>query len=113
MSSEQLEKSVSTGALLNLPNGNTIRNPFFDKNPLRVNRVSYLSNLTPMRGIAALLTVIFHIDIFWGWEMIPPSGSPLLSHMYLMVDFFFFLTGPKRYLEMDGQCLDLQQLLLH
>jgi peptidoglycan/LPS O-acetylase OafA/YrhL len=57
------------------------------------NPAAYLSNLTPMRGIAAMLTVIFHIDIFLGWEMLPPSGSPLLSHMYLMVDFFFILSG--------------------
>lgn len=95
MSSEQLEKShVSTGGLLNIPHSHTFQNHFFDENSLRVNRrISYLSNLTPLRGIAALLTVIFHIDIFLGWAMIPPDGSPLLSHMYLMVDFFFILSG--------------------
>ncbi len=26
----------------------------------------YLNNLTPMRGIAALLTVIFHVDLMLG-----------------------------------------------
>src|ERR1700748_1364804 len=94
MSSEQLEKSsVTTGILVNLPRGSATQNHLIDKNPLRVNRIAYLSNLTPLRGIAALLTVIFHIDIFLGWEMLPPGGSPLLSHMYLMVDFFFILSG--------------------
>src|ERR1700750_78824 len=95
MSLEQLEKSsVSTGGLINIKHSNTIQNHFAGKNALRVNRkISYLSNLTPLRGIAALLTVIFHIDIFLGWAMIPPDGSPLLSHMYLMVDFFFILSG--------------------
>jgi len=95
MSSEQLEKSsVSTGGLLSIPHSNTIQNYLADKSGFRVNRrIFYLSNLTPLRGIAALLTVIFHIDIFLGWAMIPTGGSPLLSHMYLMVDFFFILSG--------------------
>src|SRR6476646_10101802 len=95
MSSEQLEKSsVSTGGLRSIPHSNTIQNYLADKSGFRVNRkISYLSNLTPLRGIAALLTVIFHINIFLGWEMMPPGGSPLLSHMYLMVDFFFILSG--------------------
>jgi hypothetical protein len=76
MNSEQLDKpSVSTGALLSIPSGNTTQNHLIDKNPFRVNRISYLSSLTPLRGIAAMLTVIFHIDVFLGWEMIPPSGS--------------------------------------
>jgi len=95
MNAEQLEKSsVSGGGLMNIPRSNTIHKDIVGKNLLRVNRrITYLSNLTPLRGIAALLTVIFHIDIFLGWEMQPPGGSPLLSHMYLMVDFFFILSG--------------------
>ena len=94
MSSDPLEKSaVATGILLSIPRGQSDPNHLIDQNPIRSNRVSYLSNLTPMRGIAAMLTVIFHIDIFLGWEMIPSSGSPLMAHMYLMVDFFFILSG--------------------
>jgi peptidoglycan/LPS O-acetylase OafA/YrhL len=62
-------------------------------NPLRGNRVSYLTNLTPMRGIAALLTVIFHIDLFMGGALVHPAASSLLNRMYLMVDFFFILSG--------------------
>jgi peptidoglycan/LPS O-acetylase OafA/YrhL len=62
-------------------------------NPLRGNRASYLTNLTPMRGIAALLTVIFHIDLFMGNALVHPAASSILSRMYLMVDFFFILSG--------------------
>ncbi len=56
----------------------------------------YLNNLTPMRGIAALLTVIFHVDLMignGGGMLVKQSQSMLLSRMYLMVDFFFILSG--------------------
>lgn len=56
----------------------------------------YLSNLTPLRGIAALLTVIFHVDIvltLFGGKLLDQTDSHLISRMYLMVDFFFVLSG--------------------
>ncbi|HZE85013.1 MAG TPA: acyltransferase, partial [Puia sp.] len=66
-------------------------------------QVSYLPNLTPLRGIAALLTMIFHfgiiisplINIFHVGPALGPltTNSQLLGHMYLMVDFFFILSG--------------------
>ena len=94
MSSERLKTSTrANGTLFPFPQEYLIRKNFAEENSLRSEGVSYLSNLTPMRGIAALLTVIFHINIvFWG-DMVPVSGSPLMSHMYLMVDFFFILSG--------------------
>ncbi len=49
-----------------------------------------------MRGIAALLTVIYHVDLMIGNGgdlLIKRSHSMLLSRMYLMVDFFFILSG--------------------
>jgi len=56
----------------------------------------YLANLTPLRGIAAMLTVIFHVDIvlslFQG-KLLDQNDSHLISRMYLMVDFFFVLSG--------------------
>jgi peptidoglycan/LPS O-acetylase OafA/YrhL len=58
--------------------------------------VTYLSNLTPMRGIAALLTVIYHVDLFLGNggnSLIKFKDSMVLTRMYLMVDFFFILSG--------------------
>jgi len=55
----------------------------------------YLSNLTPLRGIAALLTVIFHVDLFLGGGniLLKFKDSFLINRMYLMVDFFFVLSG--------------------
>ena len=61
-----------------------------------MNTPKYLNNLTPMRGIAALLTVIFHVDLMLGNGgdmLIKSSQSMLLTRMYLMVDFFFILSG--------------------
>ncbi len=60
------------------------------------NTVQYLTNLTPMRGIAALLIVIFHIDLMMGMGqglLIRHSDSLVLTKMFLMVDFFFILSG--------------------
>ena len=55
----------------------------------------YLKNLTPLRGIAALLILIFHVQIILlyknsltgNWE------TALIWRMHLMVDFFFILSG--------------------
>ena len=54
---------------------------------------AYLNNLTPLRGIAAILTVIFHADLFMGGALVPAKYSMMLTKMYLMVDFFFILSG--------------------
>ena len=56
----------------------------------------YLSNLTPLRGIAALLTVIFHVDLMLGMGgdlLLKFKDSMFINRMYLMVDFFFVLSG--------------------
>jgi peptidoglycan/LPS O-acetylase OafA/YrhL len=52
---------------------------------------TYLSNLTPMRGIAALLTVVYHVNLFVGGVLV--TFTPLMNQMHLMVDFFFVLSG--------------------
>lgn len=57
---------------------------------------TYLANLTPLRGIAALLTVLFHIELyikFFGGVLIDEKNTALIKRMYLMVDFFFVLSG--------------------
>ena len=51
-------------------------------------QTNYISNLTPLRGIAAVLTVIFHVNI--GSQML---GLAMINKFYLMVDFFFILSG--------------------
>jgi peptidoglycan/LPS O-acetylase OafA/YrhL len=56
----------------------------------------YFSNLTPLRGIAALLTVIFHVDLMLGMGgdmLLKFKNSFLFTRLYLMVDFFFVLSG--------------------
>ncbi|MDX1908204.1 MAG: acyltransferase [Bacteroidia bacterium] len=56
----------------------------------------YLANLTPLRGIAALLTVIFHVDLSLSGgqgALVRMRDSALINQMYLMVDFFFILSG--------------------
>ena len=57
---------------------------------------NYISNLTPLRGIAALLTVIFHIDLQFGnggGLLLRLQDSKMINKMYLMVDLFFILSG--------------------
>lgn len=48
---------------------------------------SYLSNLTPLRGIAALLTVIFHVDLMLGMGgdmlLICQSYAPCYGYRFL------------------------------
>lgn len=61
-----------------------------------MNTNKYLPNLTPLRGIAALLTVLFHVDLVlssFGGHLLDGRISSVLSRMYLMVDFFFVLSG--------------------
>lgn len=57
----------------------------------------YLSNLTPLRGIAALLTILFHTEPFLGFlgggVLLDKTHSAFISQLYLMVDFFFILSG--------------------
>jgi peptidoglycan/LPS O-acetylase OafA/YrhL len=53
---------------------------------------AYLSTLTPLRGIAALLVVIFHASLFIG-PLIPADTSGLIGTGWLWVDFFFVLSG--------------------
>jgi len=64
--------------------------------PEKMKTNKYLSNLTPLRGIAALLTVIFHVGLVlssFGGPLLDGKVSSVLNHMYLMVDFFFVLSG--------------------
>jgi peptidoglycan/LPS O-acetylase OafA/YrhL len=59
-----------------------------------MNPQPYLSNLTPLRGIAALLVIVFHADLYLGsGVLIDPAISPIIQKWYLMVDVFFVLSG--------------------
>ena len=52
----------------------------------------FITNLTPMRGIAAILVVIFHFEIVLVL-FLPREISRLFSKCYLMVDLFFIMSG--------------------
>ncbi len=62
-----------------------------------MNQSGYITSLTPLRGIAALWVVLFHIDVSLYYRdlgaLIERSGSGLFSKGYLWVDFFFLLSG--------------------
>lgn len=52
----------------------------------------FLSNLTPLRGIAALLVVTFHFVCVFE-HFIDPKSSMFFAKCYLMVDLFFIMSG--------------------
>jgi peptidoglycan/LPS O-acetylase OafA/YrhL len=52
----------------------------------------YLSNLTPLRGIAALWVVVFHFSEIVA-KFVSTDKSLLLTKGYLMVDLFFIMSG--------------------
>lgn len=52
----------------------------------------YLTTLTPLRGIAALMMVIFHFNLLV-LPIIDPAITQLHRRWYLLVDFFFILSG--------------------
>ena len=85
---------MSTSNITSIPVAEMQINGF---EPMQKKSVSYLNNLTPLRGIAALLTVIYHINLMFGVGgkgfLIPDELTKGISRMYLMVDFFFILSG--------------------
>ncbi|MFZ4507357.1 MAG: acyltransferase family protein [Fimbriimonas sp.] len=58
-------------------------------------RAPQIDSLTPLRGIAALLVVVFHINSLLGFMSLGPvlEGTAFVERGYLWVDFFFVLSG--------------------
>lgn len=52
----------------------------------------YVTTLTLLRGIAALMMVVFHFNLFV-LPITDPAITQLHQHWYLLVDFFFILSG--------------------
>lgn len=55
-------------------------------------KARYLSNLTPLRGIAALLVAIFHFEMAIA-RFVPARQTMFFEKCYLMVDLFFVMSG--------------------
>jgi peptidoglycan/LPS O-acetylase OafA/YrhL len=53
---------------------------------------TYITTLTPLRGIAAILVAVFHCNRFYQ-TFIPPGRTWLVELSWLWVDFFFILSG--------------------
>jgi len=59
-----------------------------------VKKTNYLSSLTSLRGLAALLVILFHLNVLC--FALAPWNSPFdhfIQKGYLWVDFFFLLSG--------------------
>ena len=54
--------------------------------------VRYISNLTPLRGIAAILVAVFHFEMTIA-RFVQPQHTLFLEKCYLMVDLFFIMSG--------------------
>ena len=55
-------------------------------------KAGYLSNLTPLRGIAALLVAVFHFEMAIA-RFVPAKLTMFFEKCYLMVDLFFIMSG--------------------
>lgn len=55
-------------------------------------QVEYLSSLTALRGIAALLVAVFHFEMAVA-RFVPAEQSMFFEKSYLMVDLFFIMSG--------------------
>jgi len=53
---------------------------------------SYISNLTPLRGITALLVAVYHFEDLMV-RFVPLTFTMFFSKCYLMVDIFFIMSG--------------------
>lgn len=54
---------------------------------------TYVHNLTALRGIAALLVVVYHINLVFRGALCGGLITGFLSQLYLMVDLFFMISG--------------------
>lgn len=57
-----------------------------------MDKSTYLTTLTPLRGIAALLVVVFHVPGCLA-RLSAPGQTEFISMGWLWVDFFFILSG--------------------
>ncbi|MBB6498806.1 acyltransferase family protein [Pedobacter cryoconitis] len=67
--------------------------PLYAK-PIQItdHQVEYLSSLTALRGIAALLVAVFHFEMAIA-RFVPAAQTMFFEKCYLMVDLFFIMSG--------------------
>ncbi|QNK63478.1 acyltransferase [Pedobacter sp. PAMC26386] len=61
-------------------------------NHVTAHQVEYISSLTALRGIAALLVAVFHFEMAIA-RFVPAAQSMFFEKCYLMVDLFFIMSG--------------------
>ena len=71
---------------------NVITCIFVNHNIHLKHKAEYLSNLTPLRGIAALLVAVFHFEMAIA-RFVPAKQTMFFEKCYLMVDLFFIMSG--------------------
>ena len=71
---------------------NVITCTFVNHNIRLKHKAEYLSNLTPLRGIAALLVAVFHFEMAIA-RFVPAKQTMFFEKCYLMVDLFFIMSG--------------------
>ena len=76
-----------TGNTLHGKVEDTITSPIATSKP----SISYIPSLTPLRGIAAIIVLFYHFDMFI--SPLAPGDNFLIDKLYLMVDLFFVLSG--------------------
>lgn len=59
---------------------------------ITAHKVEYLSSLTALRGIAALLVAVFHFEMAAA-RFVPADQTMFFEKCYLMVDLFFIMSG--------------------
>jgi len=75
-----------------LTEAHQIRNGIKEKDVSIKKDDQFISNLTPIRGIAAIFVAIFHFEIVMVL-FLPRDISRFFSKCYLMVDLFFIMSG--------------------
>ncbi len=82
--------NVSFNRTVNALYGNTDETISSPK-PIIKSVIPFIPSLTPLRGIAAVLVLFYHFDMFI--SPLAPDDNFLMDKLYLMVDLFFVLSG--------------------
>ena len=85
----QFKRQLKTIGSMYLPKPNPFNAPAGQPEPVKPRNIP---NLTPLRGIAALMVAVYHFDSVVA-SFVSPQQSMLVAKSYLMVDLFFIMSG--------------------